>query len=118
EFEQDYPNATVVRLEENYRSTQPILAAASRLISHNAQRKHKELWTRRPGGASVRVAHLDDEKDEARYLARRIRALSDAGMPYSDIAVFYRINALSRVVEEALLRETVPYRVARGTEFY
>jgi len=118
EFEQDYPNATVVRLEENYRSTQPILAAASRLISHNAQRKHKELWTRRTGGPSVRVAHLDDEKDEARYLARRIRALSEAGTPYSDIAVFYRINALSRVVEEALLRETVPYRVARGTEFY
>ena len=116
EFESDYPNAVVVRLEENYRSTAPILAAASRLISHNARRKHKDLWTRRQGGCDVRVVRLDDEHAEARYVADALAQDSEGAG--GGTAVFYRVNALSRVLEEALLRAGIPYRIARGVEFY
>lgn len=115
EFENDYPNAVVVRLEENYRSTPPILAAASRLIAHNARRKRKDLWTRRPGGADVRVVRLDGEHAEARYVASRIAEGLRSG---GETAVFYRVNALSRVLEEAMLKAGIAYRVARGVEFY
>jgi DNA helicase-2/ATP-dependent DNA helicase PcrA len=118
EFESDYPSAVVVRLEENYRSTAPILAAASRLIAHNTRRKHKELWTRRPGGQAVRVVRLDDERAEARYVASRVAELAQAGQDRGEIAVFYRVNALSRVLEEAMIRQGIPYRIARGVEFY
>ncbi|MFA6134330.1 MAG: UvrD-helicase domain-containing protein [Phycisphaerae bacterium] len=118
EFEADYPNATVIRLEENYRSTKAILAGASRLISHNTQRKDKSLWTRREGGEDIRVTSLDDEHAEAAYVARAISTWHSRGKDYSDVAVFYRVNALSRVVEEALLRSGIPYRIARGVEFY
>jgi len=118
EFEEDYPNATVIRLEENYRSTKAILAAASSLIARNRKRKHKDLWTRRDGGENVRVVRLADERAEAQYLAERIAEQREAGRSYADMAVFYRVNSLSRVVEEALLRSGIPYRVARGVEFY
>jgi len=118
EFEADYPNAVVIRLEENYRSTRPILATASRLISCNRMRKDKSLWTRRSGGENVRVVRCDDEHAEAQHLCERIAGLRRAGRAYSDMAVFYRVNALSRVVEEVLLRAAVPYRIARGVEFY
>jgi len=118
EFESDYPNATVVRLEENYRSTAPILAAASRLISQNKMRKEKALWTRRSGGAGVRVVYCDDEHAEAQLIAKRVAEYVRAGGRYDEVAVFYRINALSRVLEEALLRAGTPYRIARGVEFY
>ena len=118
EFEADYPNAAVVRLEENYRSTPPILAAASRLIDHNVQRRAKALWTRRAGGADVRVVYCDDEHAEADLIAQRIDRYRREEGDCSGVAVFYRINALSRVIEEQFVREGIPYRVARGTEFY
>jgi DNA helicase-2/ATP-dependent DNA helicase PcrA len=118
DFEKDYPSATVVRLEENYRSTTPILATASRLIAHNRQRKEKGLWTRRQGGAGVRVVVCDDEHVEARQVAAGLAELHAAGTPYSDMAVFFRVNALSRLMERELLRAAIPYRVARGVEFY
>jgi len=118
EFEADYPNATVIRLEENYRSTKPILDAASRLIAHNKMRKEKTLWTRRQGGSLVNVVYVDDEHAEAQYVARRIGQYVSTGRRYDEMAVFYRINALSRVIEEAFIRAGIPYRVARGVEFY
>ena len=118
EFEADYPNAKVIRLEENYRSTQPILSAASRLIARNRMRKEKTLWSRRCGGADVRVLLCADEHDEAAELARRIAAYSSRGCAHSDIAVFYRVNSLSRLIEQTFLTSGIPYRVARGVEFY
>ncbi|MGC9453797.1 MAG: ATP-dependent helicase [Phycisphaerae bacterium] len=118
EFESDYPNAVVVRLEENYRSTAPILSAASRLVSHNRMRKAKSLWTRRAGGATVKVLACDDGASESQLIADRIAAHRDAGGKLDDVAVFYRVNALSRQVEETLLKRGIAYRIARGTEFY
>ncbi len=118
EFEQDYPNATVVRLEENYRSTQAILDGASRLISYNTQRKEKSLWTRRQGGSDVRVICCDNEYAEAGQVAKRVGEFRNAGIPYGDMAVFYRVNSLSRVMEKTLLEFAIPYRIARGVEFY
>ncbi len=118
EFENDYPDATVIRLEENYRSTASILAAASSLIACNTQRKDKRLWTQREGGPDVLVAHCDDEQAEARLVARRIARYRDGGGDLDGVAVFYRVNSLSRVLEEVLLKEGLPYRVARGVAFY
>ncbi len=118
EFEADYPNAVVVRLEENYRSTEPILNAASHLIAHNKMRKDKTLWTRREGGSAVHIVVTDDQHGEAREVAQRIKAFHKAGRNFADMAVFYRVNSLSRVVEEELMKATVPYRIARGVEFY
>ena len=118
QFEADYPNAIVVRLEENYRSTRPILAAASRLISRNVMRKGKKLWTHRRGGVDVRVVFCDDAQAEAALVAERLGRFRDAGGDLDDATVFYRLNSLSRVMEEALMRASVPYRVARGVEFY
>jgi DNA helicase II / ATP-dependent DNA helicase PcrA len=118
DFQKDYPGAKVVRLEENYRSTAPILAAASRLICRNRHRQEKRLWTRREGGREVRVLACDDEHAEAREVARRIQACRQGGRAGADIAVFYRVNALSRVLEQTLLRSGVPYQIARGVEFY
>ncbi|MFW6062152.1 MAG: ATP-dependent helicase, partial [Planctomycetota bacterium] len=118
EFEHDYPQAKVVLLEENYRSTSPILKAASRLISHNRDRKAKSLWTSREGGAEVKVVGCDDEHAEAQIVARRVADYARAGGDLNGVAVFYRVNSLSRVIEEALLKQGVPYRIARGVEFY
>ncbi|MFP4105844.1 MAG: ATP-dependent helicase [Phycisphaerae bacterium] len=118
DFEDDYPNATVIRLEENYRSTKPILDAASHLIGHNQLRKDKELWTRKEGGADVNVVYVNNSDDEARYVARTIRDYVEGGGRYDDVAVFYRVNSLSRGMEESLLKMGIPYRIARGTEFY
>ena len=118
EFETDYPNATVIRLEENYRSTKAILAAASNLIACNKNRKSKALWTSRTGGSDVHVVYVDDERAEANQVARRIADKHEKGVPYSDMAVFYRVNALSRVVEEAFIRAGISYQIARGVEFY
>jgi len=118
EFEQDYPSAVVVHLEENYRSTTPILTTASKLIAHNTQRKDKRLWTSRPVGASVRLCYYDDERAEAAGVVRRILECVGSGGSHDDVAIFYRLNSLSRVLEEALMREGVPYRIARGVEFY
>lgn len=118
EFEADYPNATVVRLEENYRSVKPILDVASQLVAHNRMRKEKKLWTRRVGGSHVRVVICDDATAEAFQVVRRICEYRTRGGQYSDVAVFYRVNSLSRVMEQTLLKSAIPYRIARGVEFY
>lgn len=118
DFEADYPEACVVRLEQNFRSTGAILSAASTLIDHNTQRKHKTLWTSGDVGMPVRVWSCDDELMEAARIAEDIeRQLSDGTEP-GDIAIFYRINALSRVLEDALRTRHLPYQIARGIEFY
>jgi len=117
-FEHDYPEALVVRLEENYRSTAPILAAAGRLIGHNRRRKAKTLFTRRAGGEDVRVLTTSDEHAEAAEVVRQVRAWVATGIRHDDIAVFYRVNSLSRVLEDAFRRHAAPYRIARGIEFY
>ncbi len=118
DFERDYPDAKVVRLEQNYRSSKRVLSAAGRLITFNRRRKEKTLWTENPDGRAVRVARLEDGKAEARFVADEISAHRRNGRPLRDIVVFYRINALSRSVEEELLRAGIAYQVARGVEFY
>jgi len=118
DFESDYPDAVVVRLERNYRSVQPILSSASNLISCNRRRKHKRLVAVRPGGREVDVVRLQDEHAEADEVVARAVELRDAGVPCRDMAVFYRVNALSRVLEQAFRSAGVPYQIARGVEFY
>ncbi|MEM6260592.1 MAG: UvrD-helicase domain-containing protein [Planctomycetota bacterium] len=119
EFEDHYPDPTIVRLEQNYRSTKQILNAADALIRNNRGRKHKELWTENPDGQAVQVVTQYDERGEARWVADRFRSLHDeSGVPWGHMAVFYRVNSLSRVMEEALRDGGVPYQIARGTAFY
>jgi DNA helicase-2/ATP-dependent DNA helicase PcrA len=117
-FEHDYPDALVVRLEQNYRSTRRILAAADRLIAGNVNRKQKALWTRNDGGVAVRVLECETARAEAERVAVSIGEALRAGEPPREIAVFYRINSLSRVLEEALVKAGIAYQIARGVEFY
>ncbi|MFQ5590927.1 MAG: ATP-dependent helicase, partial [Phycisphaerae bacterium] len=117
-FERYYPRAKVVRLEQNYRSTKRILAAADRLIARNSQRKEKRLWTSNHEGAPLRVIECEDGDDEALVIAKSVVTQLKSGISPDDIAVFYRINSLSRGIEEAFLRAGVRYQVARGVEFY
>lgn len=119
EFESYYPNATVLRLEQNYRSSPQILAVADKLIQNNRQRKHKSLWTNNPPGDPVRVVTTQDEQAEARFVVDAFRRLHDERqLAWGQMAVFYRINSLSRVMEEALRDAGIPYQIARGTAFY
>ena len=119
DFEGDYPSATVVRLERNYRSTAAILALADALIANNTQRKEKKLVANTPGGEPATLLLCQDEQDEAREVTALLMKLKeDDGYDWSDMAVFYRMNSLTRVMEDALRREHVPYQIARGTEFY
>lgn len=119
EFERDYEDAVVVRLEQNYRSTGSILRAADRLIACNRKRKPKKLWTESGEGEPVRLWEFSEGGDEAEQIARTIRTLvEEEGREYGDIAIAYRVNALSRGLEEALRNHGIPYRVARGLEFY
>jgi DNA helicase-2/ATP-dependent DNA helicase PcrA len=119
EFEQFYPNAKVVLLEQNYRSTKNILKAASALIANNTKRKKKELWTENETGPKIQVLKCNDEHHEASEVIRRIREQHDRhGIPWDKMAIFYRVNSLSRVLEDALMKQGVPYQIARGTEFY
>ncbi len=118
EFERDYPDAKVFKLEQNYRSTQTILDAANALIRNNAQRKDKHLFTDRGEGTKVIRYQADDEHDEAHFVASEIGRLGSQGQPGSGVAVFYRTNAQSRVLEEVFLRYGVPYRVLGGLKFY
>ncbi len=118
EFERDFPNAVVVRLEQNYRSTGRILHVASRLIARNYRRKLKELWTENAAGEPVHVWQFVEDADEAERIAQTIFDLHAGGRPWSDFAIFYRVNALSRGFEEALHGRGIPYRIARGVEFY
>ncbi len=118
EFEQDYPDAHIVRLEENFRSTPQILRVASALIKHNRRRKHKDLWTRNPDGPVVELWRFREGRDEARHIAQEIVRLRAGGAAWSDCAIMYRVNAISRGLEEELRAHGAPYRIARGVEFY
>ncbi len=119
EFENAFPDVTVVVLEQNYRSSQTILDAANAVISNNLGRKPKELWTDRGDGQPIIRYHGDDEVDEAQWVTREIARLHDGGdHRWGDVAVFYRTNAQSRVLEENLARHGVPYKVIGGTRFY
>jgi len=118
EFERDFPDASTILLEQNYRSTQTILDSANGLIAHNPAQKEKHLWTEGLRGENVTVAELDDEHAEARYVAGEIQALIDDEVPHDRIAVFYRMNAQSRVLEDTLVRFEMPYQVIGGTKFY
>ncbi len=119
EFERDYPDATVIRLEQNYRSTETILAAANAVVANNRGRKAKTLWTANAGGEAIVRYSAADERDEARFAAEEIeRLLRDEHRTYADFAVFYRTNAQSRVVEDTFLRAGVPYRLVGGTRFF
>ncbi|MBL8851301.1 MAG: UvrD-helicase domain-containing protein [Planctomycetaceae bacterium] len=117
-FEGDYPDARVVRLEENFRSTQSIVRSADRLIGHNRKRKAKRLVTDNPEGEPVSLLCFRNEGHEAEGLAQRMQQLADAGRDWSDFAVFMRVNALSRQVERALMRRRIPHQVAAGAAFF
>jgi ATP-dependent DNA helicase UvrD/PcrA len=127
EFEDAFPDTTVVLLEQNYRSTQTILDAANAVIANNVSRKPKELWTDHGAGDPIVRYHADDEVDEAGWVTREIARLHDTGevervggeqLRWGDVAVFYRTNAQSRVLEEQLMRADIPYKVVGGTRFY
>ena len=117
-FEQDYPEAAVIRLEENFRSTPQVLSLADELIRANQQRKEKRLFSSLPGGSVPEAVEYTDEYDEAHSTAAAIAALRGEGYAWRDIAVFYRVNSLSRTLEEALRRARVPYQIVRGLEFF
>jgi len=118
-FEQDFADARIVILDQNYRSTQTILDSAHSVIALNKQRKEKNLWTENPGGGPVVLHESYDEEDEALFVVEEIKRLAaDESLAYHDIAVMYRTNAQSRPVEEALVRRGIPYRLVGGTRFY
>ena len=118
EFEESFEGATTVALGENFRSTEHIVAAADSLIRHNKRRKAKPLYTAQGSGEQVRVVRVPDEHAEADEVAKAIVSANAAGVPWREMAVLYRMNALSRVVEDALRRRQVPYRIVRGTAFF
>jgi DNA helicase-2/ATP-dependent DNA helicase PcrA len=119
DFEHDFPQADVVKLEQNYRSTQTILSAANAVVERNRERRPKELWTEDEGGELVQLSELGDEHEEARWVAAEIERLGEEhGVARSDVAVFYRTNAMSRVLEDTLVRFELPYQVIGGTKFY
>lgn len=118
DFEKDFPDAVVIKLEQNYRSTANILDAANQIIAHNEGRKEKELWTEDGEGEKIALYSAADEREEANWIASRIRALNRQGISYGNMAVLYRMHALSRVLEETMMRAGIPYRVYGGTRFY
>ncbi|NKY11038.1 DNA helicase PcrA [Cellulomonas hominis] len=119
EFEADYPDATTILLEQNYRSTQTILSAANAVISKNPGRKPKRLWTDSGSGPKIVAYVADNEHEEARFVAEEIDRLGDSdGVRPGDVAIFYRANAQSRALEEVLIRVGLPYKVVGGTRFY
>ena len=119
DFETDYPDATIVVLERNYRSTQPILSGASGVIAHNRARKPKELFTDREGGEGIAIYEARDDRDEAAYVVGRIlESVRSGERPLGDFAIFYRTNAQSRTFEEELLKYDTPYVVVGGVRFY
>ncbi|XP_060085171.1 ATP-dependent DNA helicase PcrA-like [Ylistrum balloti] len=117
-FEQDYASARVIKLEQNYRSTEVILNAAWEVVRHNIQRKSKRLWTDKKGGALIKRAVLSDEREEGNFVAQQVKVKLTAGAKPSEIAVFYRTNAQSRPIEEALRQLAIPYRIVGATGFY
>jgi DNA helicase-2/ATP-dependent DNA helicase PcrA len=118
EFERDFGEARTVALEQNYRSTNSVLEAANGLIQHNRERKEKRLWSELGEGEPVRAVEVTDEHSEARFVAASIAGLIDEGFSGAEIAVFYRTNAQSRVLEDVLVRQEIPYQVIGGPRFY
>ncbi|WP_164233074.1 ATP-dependent helicase [Microbacterium hydrocarbonoxydans] len=118
EFERDFPGARVVLLEQNYRSTQNILSAANAVIGNNFDRKDKKLWSDKGDGDRIVGFTGYSQHDEAQFVADEVEALRRAGMPYSEMAVFYRTNSQSRALEEIFIRSAVPYKIMGGTKFY
>jgi DNA helicase II / ATP-dependent DNA helicase PcrA len=119
DFERDFPDASVVMLEQNYRSTQTILSATNALIANNKQNRPKRLFTAGEQGEPIEVVQLSDEHEEARWVAGEVeRLVTDEGVARDQIAVFYRTNAMSRVLEDTLVRFELPYQVIGGTKFY
>ena len=118
DFERDFPDAEVVKLEQNYRSTQTILSAANAVVERNRERRPKHLWTEVAGGEPIQLSELADEHEEARWVAGEIERLAEEGVRREDVAVFYRTNAMSRVLEDTLVRFELPYQVIGGTKFY
>ena len=117
-FRADYPDATIVKLEQNYRSTGRIVRAALAVISPSREREPKELWTDNEEGNKIHVLAVADERDEASEVARLVRAARDEGISANEIAVFYRVNAQSRVLEEALRQSSLPYQIVGGMKFF
>jgi ATP-dependent DNA helicase UvrD/PcrA len=118
DFEKVYPKARTIRLEENFRSTASILTGADSLIKHNRERKEKRLVGTLGEGRKIRIHEAEDEEAEGRYVADEVRKAFSRGIPYSEIAIFYRIHALSRSLERAFMDQGIPYVIVRGTEFY
>jgi DNA helicase-2/ATP-dependent DNA helicase PcrA len=118
EFQDDFPDARVVKLEQNYRSTQTILSAANAVIANNRGGMAKRLWSDLGEGDPIKIRELDDEHSEARFVVGEIERLVDEGVSRSEIAVFYRTNAMSRVIEDTLVRREIAYQVIGGTKFY
>ena len=119
DFEQDYPDATVIKLEQNYRSTQPILSGASAVIANNYDRKEKDLFTDREGGSPIRFYEALDDREEAQFVVKNLLAANRAeSIPFGSIAILYRTNAQSRAFEEELLKYDVPYTIVGGQRFY
>jgi DNA helicase-2/ATP-dependent DNA helicase PcrA len=118
DFERDWPETHVITLEQNYRSTETILNAANAVIENNAMRKPKSLWTESSGGDLITRYHAQNEHDEALWVAHEVARIKDLGYALADMAVFYRTNAQSRVLEEMFSKEDIPYRVVGGVRFY
>lgn len=118
-FEEDYPNAKVILLEQNYRSTKKILQAANTVIENNQSRKPKDLWTENDDGTEIKLFKALDERDEARYVIDQVQELNRTkGTRYKEMAILYRTNAQSRAVEDVLVKSDIPYQIVGGTKFY
>ena len=118
DFEKDYPNCRVIKLEQNYRSTKTILEAANNVIRNNGGRKGKQLWTNNAEGKLLNRYEAVDERDEAYYIAGTMKALKKSGRSYNDMAILYRLNAQSRILEEMLMKHGIPYKIYGGLKFY
>ncbi len=118
EFEKDYPKSNVIRLEQNYRSTGNILQAANEIIENNLSRKGKKLWTTEAPGEKLHLFATQRDLEEADIIAKQIADLKDSGRQYGEVAVLYRMNAQSRILEESLMRRDIPYQIVGGTRFY
>jgi DNA helicase-2/ATP-dependent DNA helicase PcrA len=117
-FEKDYPHARVIRLEQNYRSTQNILDASGAVVKKNRKRRLKQLWTQNSKGTPIQVCHVTDEEEEARYIGKTIKQMIGEKWGYPDVAILYRTHAQSRTLEEGLRNEGIPYRIVGGLRFY
>src|SRR5699024_211268 len=119
DFEKDYPNATVILLEQNYRSTKTILSAANQVIENNSNRKPKNLWTENREGNKITYYRADNERDETRFIVDRMQEeIRENQRDYGDFAILYRTNDQSRVMEETLLKANIPYKMVGGHKFY